>query len=128
MEAAEAAGGRPEVRQTVGSVLGFVSCALYLTSRLSQIHRNFHRQSAEGLASGMFACAAAANLFYGFALLLRSRSEEEVISSLPWLVGSLGTVGLDIVILAQSALYAKNDRKMAVSDAEEPLLEGGDLL
>jgi len=88
----------------------------------------------------MFACAAAANLFYGFALLLRSRSEEEVISSLPWLVGSLGTVGLDIVILAQSALYAKNDRRMAieewsqndrrmaVSDAEEPLLEGGDLL
>ena len=48
---------------TAGAVLGYASCLLYLTSRVSQIYRNWRRQSVEGLAMSMFFFAVAANTF-----------------------------------------------------------------
>lgn len=110
--------------QTAGSVLGYISCALYLTSRASQIIKNARRGSAEGLASSMFLCAVAANIFYGVGVLLRARTTEEVLSSLPWVLGSLGTVGLDAIILVQTAIYRQDEMKS--SDEEEPLLGGAE--
>jgi solute carrier family 66 (lysosomal lysine-arginine transporter), member 1 len=127
-----------EWQQSTGSILGYISCILYLASRVSQILKNSQRQSAEGLASSMFLCAVAANLFYGTSVLMRSRTKEEIVSSLPWVLGSLGTVALDGVILTQTVLFAKEEGKnnaaagghgistaAAVdrSDIEQPLLE-----
>ena len=124
--------------QSAGSVLGYTSCILYLASRISQILKNIQRKSAEGLASSMFLCAVAANLFYGTSVLLRSRTKDEVISSLPWALGSLGTVALDGVILVQTVMFAREERKNTHhvstahvddgnrSDIEQPLLEGSD--
>ena len=49
----------------------------------------------------MFACAIAANLSYGLGILIRSYQWKEFVSSAPWLLGSLGTVTLDVVIFCQ---------------------------
>ena len=98
-------------KDKTGSVLGYISCVLYLTSRLSQIYKNAQRHSAEGLASSMFLCAVAANSFYGISVLLRSRSTEEMWSSLPWVVGSLGTVFLDVIILVQTSMMKSRLRR-----------------
>ena len=48
-----------------GTTLGYCSSVLYLTSRLSQIWKNYKRGSAEGLAISMFLTAICANTFYG---------------------------------------------------------------
>jgi len=128
-------------QQFTGSILGYISCVLYLASRISQILKNSQRQSAEGLASSMFLFAAAANLFYGASVLMRSRTKKEMISSFPWVLGSLGTVVLDGIILIQTVIFTKLERKNTSgignaiagagtsaamanrSDIEQPLLE-----
>lgn len=95
----------------------------YLSSRASQIWKNHVRRSVEGLAPLMFTCAISANLLYGGALLLRSRGAQELLSSLPWLLGSLGTVALDGTILVQGWAYgAGAEDKKSGSDEEEALL------
>lgn len=91
----------------LGVLLGYASSVLYLLSRVSQIYRNAVRRSAEGLALTMFFVAATANTTYGASILVRAYSREEVVSSLPWLIGSLGTVALDIFILCQAAAFGK---------------------
>lgn len=125
--AAGVADGAPQWKDTAGSTLAYVSCVLYLTSRVSQIIKNASRHSAEGLASSMFMCAVAANSFFGASVLLRSRTREETLSSLPWVLGSLGTVVLDLVILAQTGFMGRRWKRGGGggTDEEEPLLEGG---
>lgn len=49
----------------------------------------------------MFACAITANVCYGLGILVRAYSWDVIYSSAPWILGSLGTVSLDIVIFAQ---------------------------
>ena len=86
----------------VGSILAYMSCILYLFSRISQIYKNWKRKSADGLSASMFATAVSANLCYGISVILRSPTWEYFMSSLPWLIGSLGTVFLDAIILTQT--------------------------
>lgn len=93
-----------------GSILGYLSCILYLVSRGSQIYKNWKRKSAQGLAASMFAFACSANIFYGISVILRSETYQEFMSSLPWLIGSLGTVFLDLVILLQATVFYKLPR------------------
>jgi len=87
--------------RTVGTVIGWSSSGFYLGSRLSQIWKNHSRQSAEGLSLAMFACAITANVCYGLGILIRAYSWAVVRSSAPWILGSLGTVSLDLVIFTQ---------------------------
>ena len=72
--------------RTVGSIIGWSSSGFYLGSRLSQIWKNHSRQSAEGLSLAMFACAITANICYALGI---------------WILGSLGTVSLDLIIFTQ---------------------------
>lgn len=92
---------KPACRQA-GTVIAYCSSVLYLTSRMSQITKNHRRRSAEGLALTMFLCAIAANTLYGLSIVMRSYSLDSLRSSLPWLLGSLGTVVLDMTIFAQA--------------------------
>lgn len=79
----------------------------YLGSRCSQIFKNFSRRSAEGLSLAMFGCAIAANITYGLGILLRTYSWHYLRASAPWILGSLGTVFLDVLIFCQvQALHA----------------------
>ena len=55
----------------------------------------------QGLAIAMFMCAIAANVLYGGGILIRAYSWDVVVASAPWILGSLGTVGLDVVIFLQ---------------------------
>jgi uncharacterized protein with PQ loop repeat len=98
-------GGNPPWMVAVGTTLGWVSSVLYLASRLSQIYKNYTRQSAEGLAFAMFVMAACANLCTGTGILLRTFTLQELADQGPWLAGSLGTITLDMIILSQSLKY-----------------------
>ena len=49
----------------------------------------------------MFVCAISANILYGAGILFRAYSWTDIVSSAPWLLGSLGTVLLDAIIYSQ---------------------------
>ena len=118
----------PSFCSSAGTVLAYCSSLLYLTSRVSQIVKNHKRQSAEGLAISMFVCAMAANSLYGASILIRSYTWPELRSSLPWLIGSLGTVLLDLTIFLQARMLTAragggaDGPKQHPSDEDEPLL------
>ena len=76
--------------------------SFYLGSRVSQICKNISRRSAEGLSLAMFGCAICANITYGLGILLRTYSWHYLRASLPWILGSLGTVALDLCIFCQA--------------------------
>lgn len=92
----------------VGTGLGYVASILYLCSRCSQIHKNYSRKSSEGLAVVMFMMAVCANLCTGTSIILRTFTWVELKEQLPWIIGSLGTISLDMVILWQSRVYSRN--------------------
>lgn len=88
--------------RVAGLALGYASMVLYLSSRVSQIKRNYARKSTVGLAISMFMAAIMANLSYGSSILIRTYSSKQLLDSLPWILGSLGTVALDLTILYQA--------------------------
>uniref|UniRef100_A0A383VI65 Uncharacterized protein n=1 Tax=Tetradesmus obliquus TaxID=3088 RepID=A0A383VI65_TETOB len=90
----------------VGTALGYCSSVLYLCSRVSQIYKNYCRQSSEGLALAMFMMAVCANLCTGTGIIMRTFTVRELMEQLPWIIGTLGTISLDMVILWQSLRYA----------------------
>ncbi len=87
--------------RVAGNILGWMSSGFYLASRTSQIVKNWQRGATTGLSLSMFACTMAANLLYGAGILVRADGWDDVTVAAPWLLGSLGTVGLDCTIFAQ---------------------------
>ena len=47
------------------------------------------------------------NLTYGLSILCHSLEPDYIMTSLPWLIGSLGTITQDCVIFYQFQLYDK---------------------
>ncbi|XP_078281713.1 lysosomal amino acid transporter 1 homolog isoform X2 [Rhinoraja longicauda] len=97
-------------KEIVGFVIGSFSSVFYLASRLPQLSRNMKRKSTKGISISLFALMIIGNLTYGLSVLLKipRRGQTEanyVVHHLPWLVGSLGTMVLDVMILIQFALY-----------------------
>ena len=85
----------------LGVILGWVSAAVYLTSRLPQIAKNCKRRSVEGLSVMMFTCAVLGNLTYSLGIFLRSTEPDKLREAAPWLLGSVGTLAMDFFILMQ---------------------------
>ncbi|KDD71797.1 hypothetical protein H632_c4382p0, partial [Helicosporidium sp. ATCC 50920] len=116
----------PPWARTLGGVLAYASSVLYLCSRVSQVVKNATRRSVEGLALSMFLVAICANTTYGMSILVRARDWPAVRSSLPWLIGSLGTVLLDVTILAQAAVFRRRARMEGAGELEsQALLHAG---
>ncbi|KAM9299557.1 lysosomal amino acid transporter 1 homolog [Gastrophryne carolinensis] len=113
-------------QEIIGCVIGSLSSMFYLVSRLPQIITNFRRRSTEGLALSLFCMVILGNLTYGLSILLKNpdkgQSESDYIQHhLPWLVGSLGVMSLDLIIICQ--FFAFN-RKQSDAAEREPLLGG----
>ncbi|KAK9868716.1 hypothetical protein WJX84_010978 [Apatococcus fuscideae] len=113
----------PAWARVAGTWVGYLSSVLYLSSRMSQIHKNWSRRSAEGLAYAMFICSISANCLYGLGILIRTYHTSQLWSSLPWLIGSLGTVSLDVIILSQVCLYGTHEAKQQDPEADNLLTE-----
>ncbi|XP_035200436.1 lysosomal amino acid transporter 1 homolog isoform X3 [Oxyura jamaicensis] len=96
--------------EIVGFAIGSVSSVLYLCSRLPQIYTNYQRKSTAGVSYSLFALVMLGNLLYGASVLLKNpepgQSEGDyVLHHLPWLIGSLGVLSLDVVISFQFLAY-----------------------
>lgn len=95
------------VIRVFGAMFSWFSGVMYVFSRLPQILRNYQRQSVEGLAVIMFVITVLGNLFYGLSIIFRWPKIDSHFfeATLPYIIGSCGTVVFDITILAQAHFY-----------------------
>nr|XP_002128014.1 lysosomal amino acid transporter 1 homolog [Ciona intestinalis] len=98
------------VKTITGYTIGCVSSIFYLGSRLPQILKNIERGQTEGVSWLMFFLAVAGNSLYGSSILLQDPDpghtwSEFLLFHLPWLIGSLGTLTLDFIVLSQIIYY-----------------------
>lgn len=109
----------------LGQVFGYFCAVLYLGSRVPQILLNYRRKSTEGVSLLFFLFACIGNLTYVLSIFAyevvcenpKHCQEGEIAAiygryilvNLSWLVGSLGTLVLDMVIFGQFFMYRKPD-------------------
>ncbi|OBA20540.1 PQ-loop-domain-containing protein [Metschnikowia bicuspidata var. bicuspidata NRRL YB-4993] len=101
---------------------GWLCAILYLGSRIPQILLNYERKSCEGISFMFFLFACLGNLTYVISILAIDMSWNYIWVNLSWLVGSLGTLGLDFTIFIQFFLYNENGE--TESEEQEQLIGG----
>lgn len=98
------------VKSDSAQFLGYLSAALYLVARIPQIVQNHQRRSVEGLSMGFFSLSILGNLTYAAQVIFLRTDREWLIAYFPWLLGSLGTIAEDMVVLAQFHIYKRTSR------------------
>ncbi|KAM4651929.1 lysosomal amino acid transporter 1 homolog isoform 1-T3 [Discoglossus pictus] len=111
----------------IGFTIGSVSSVMYLLSRVPQIFTNFRRRSTEGLALSLFSLIVIGNLTYGLSVLLKKPDKGQcegnyIVHHLPWLIGSLGVMTLDFIIILQFIIFRKNSLDPSAGAETEPLV------
>ncbi|KAL2000214.1 hypothetical protein VTN02DRAFT_3398 [Thermoascus thermophilus] len=91
--------------------MGYFSAACYLSARLPQIYKNYREKSCEGLSLLFFILSLVGNLTYGSGILFHSTERDYVLTNLPWLIGSLGTMAEDVTIFVQFRIYSGNRKR-----------------
>lgn len=113
-----------------GQIFGYLCAALYLGSRIPQLLLNYRRQSTEGVSMLFFLFACVGNLTYVMSIFAYepgcAKLEQEyggsqceqgewsrqygryILVNTSWLIGSAGTLLLDLLIFAQFWIYRKN--------------------
>ncbi|KAI7899549.1 PQ loop repeat-domain-containing protein, partial [Cokeromyces recurvatus] len=95
----------------VGRLFAWICTFLYLSSRLPQIYRNFHRRSVQGLSIYLFLFAAMGNMTYVLSILINPHATRStMLEAVPYLLGSAGTLLFDCTIFIQYAFYNKINR------------------
>ncbi len=88
----------------------------FTRARIPQIIKNYRDQSCEGLSLFFFLLSLMGNATYGAGILCHSVQKDYVLTNLPWLIGSLGTMVEDGVIFLQFRMYkSKDDNSSAVA-------------
>ncbi|KAL4915601.1 PQ loop repeat-domain-containing protein [Aspergillus aurantiobrunneus] len=111
----------------LGQVFGYLCAVLYLGSRLPQILLNYKRKSTDGVSLLFFLFACLGNLTYVLSILayspvcervrhcetgeLRRLYGRYILVNLSWLIGSFGTLFLDMCIFIQFFLYQDSDEQ-----------------
>jgi uncharacterized protein with PQ loop repeat len=108
-----------------GQIFGYLCAVLYLGSRIPQLLLNYRRKSTEGVSLLFFLFACIGNLTYVLSIFAYSPVcfdrrtcqpgeasaiyGKYILVNLSWLVGSLGTLILDMAIFVQFFLYRQDD-------------------
>ncbi|KAF5380890.1 hypothetical protein D9615_004025 [Tricholomella constricta] len=132
----EAVMREPLDERVIGRIFAWLCTTLYLTSRLPQIWKNFVRKSVEGLSMYLFVFAFLGNVFYVASILSSPnmqlpppQSAAFINESIPYLLGSAGTLLFDVTIVGQSFIYRPRHRRHStvysrIEEEETGLLTG----
>jgi len=127
----------PSTEYIIGRISAWACTTLYLTSRLPQIWKNYVRKSIEGLSISLFVFAFMGNVLYVASILTSPKLGDPepqasafLRESIPYLLGSGGTLMFDVTIVVQSFLYRPETnlrgRRLSRSlSEEEGLLSAG---
>ncbi|KAK2748961.1 hypothetical protein FQN57_007244 [Myotisia sp. PD_48] len=130
-------GGKGLVFNTIGQIFGYLCAAFYLGSRVPQLLLNWRRKSTEGVSFLFFLFACIGNLTYVLSIFAyspicqrvdgrchageqRRTYSRHLAVNASWLLGSLGTLFLDLGIFAQFILYREQQQYAA-----DPVDESG---
>ncbi|KAK2598940.1 hypothetical protein QQS21_005618 [Conoideocrella luteorostrata] len=105
-----------ELKAKLGLALGYLSALFYLCARLPQIFKNYQEKSCEGLSLLFFMLSLTGNMTYGLSLLSYSQNKEYLLTTLPWLLGSLGTMVEDSTIFVQFRIYGDGDHRFSMGE------------
>lgn len=116
-----------------GQIFGYVCAILYLGSRIPQLLLNFRRKTTEGLSLLFFLFACIGNLTYVMSIFAYSPVcripghcqpteggaiyGRYILVNASWLLGSLGTLALDLAIFAQFFIYKTPNKTRVVEDS-----------
>jgi uncharacterized protein with PQ loop repeat len=95
-------------------VLGYASAVCYLGARIPQIIKNQRERSCEGLSLLFFMLSLLGNATYGAGILFHSQEKEYLLTNLPWLIGSLGTMVEDVTIFIQFRAFGNAEQSSAL--------------
>jgi PQ loop repeat len=104
--------------------MGYLAAAAYLKSRISQLIKNVMRGDTEGLSVLMFLAAICGNVTGAVGIIVRLGSWHSLLWQLPWLIGMLGTVAMDVTISLQ-ALSSERRKQRRSSGGGEQVNGGG---
>ncbi|KAI9297723.1 PQ-loop-domain-containing protein [Neoconidiobolus thromboides FSU 785] len=94
----------------IGVIISWTCTFLYVLSRFPQIVKNFKRKSVEGLSLNLFLFAFFGNLTYSLSIILRAKFQLELLyPSLPFIIGSAGTMWADGILFYQFILYSRSN-------------------
>lgn len=93
-----------EIWDTTAQIMGWISAFAYLSSRIPQIFKN-QVTKCHGLSLLFFLVGITGNLTYVASILTVDRSPEHILINLSWLIGSGGTIFLDLIVLYQFWSY-----------------------
>ncbi|KAF6218767.1 hypothetical protein HO133_005310 [Letharia lupina] len=119
-----------------GQIFGYLCAALYLGSRIPQLHLNYRRKSTEGVSMLFFLFACVGNLTYVMSIFayepacarferyddVRGGCEsgewaraygQYILLNASWLIGSAGTLVLDFMIFGQFWIYRDRNPEVA---------------
>ncbi|VDK34342.1 unnamed protein product [Dibothriocephalus latus] len=102
--------------EKIGYGIGWVGTVMYFCSRVPQIVQNCKRRSTEGLSFTFFALAIFGNIFYGLQIFIKSTDQVFLMKSLPWILGSLGILIFDFIIIGQFFAFRHNKADATVLD------------
>lgn len=93
----------------IGDVFAWISLIIFISSRFPQIILNYNRQNVDGLSSTTFTTIILANNLFLASLLIALLDINDrwgyFINNLQFILSSIGTTVLDIVILIQMLIY-----------------------
>ncbi|EAY00802.1 PQ loop repeat family protein [Trichomonas vaginalis G3] len=90
-----------------GILIGWISGIVYSSSRICQIFKNYQRKETEGLSIQFFISAWLGNGTYAVSIFLKDSHWGYIWMQFPWLVGSMGPMILDFIVLMQFMRYKK---------------------
>ncbi|KAI3645854.1 hypothetical protein MP228_008782 [Amoeboaphelidium protococcarum] len=113
-----------DTKMIIGSIMAWVSGLLYFWSRVPQIFTNMRLKTVEGLSVSLFVITISANTLFGLSILIRVVEAGSVngkfwSSTLPYVVGSMGTLVFDAIIIYQSYIH-RNGYQELVNISEDP--------
>jgi len=94
----------------IGTIIGWISAAIYMSSRTPQIAHNCRRKRTDGLSFQFFISAFLGNSTYAISIFLKDSRWGYIWQQLPWLAGSAGLLFFDFAILVQFFVYRKNTK------------------
>ncbi|KAH8625578.1 PQ-loop-domain-containing protein [Alternaria alternata] len=89
-------------------ILGYASAVAYLGARIPQIIKNQRERSCEGLSLLFFMLSLLGNATYG------AGEKDYILTNLPWLIGSLGTMVEDVTIFVQFRVFGNGEASSAL--------------
>ncbi|CUM64991.1 uncharacterized protein PRCAT00002609001 [Priceomyces carsonii] len=111
--------------QNLGVLLAWGCTAVYISSRLPQLYKNYKTKSVEGISPLLFGSALIGNLTYTLSILTScdfifdTTKKLFLLAELPYILGSSGTVIFDIAYFYQRHIYRDFRRNTLVMSLED---------